>query len=458
MIKWKLNQKPRKEIKELVFFTDDKDKTDSASAISIKIEKSDNQFEAMRHMRVAFRSAVSRLKSHKVKDIKVDIKKLAKISNFDESFLTFELIRQFELANYSFDRYKNKKPLSLDSVYLLGADKSQSKEAQSYAKFMLYARDLANTPGSDMTPATLADEAKKLAKKDKKLKVKVLSKKDLQKLGAGALLAVGRASEHEPKMIILEYRGSKKKDVDVLFVGKGITFDSGGLDIKPAGKFTDMNQDMSGGGTALSAVALASELGLGINAVAIVPSAENAVSGTALRPGDILKTMSGKTVEVGHTDAEGRLVLADGITYAKKYKPSLLVTVATLTGAALVALGQEASAVMSKDEEFAWSIREWGEYAGDYSWPLPLWSEYASIMQGTFADLNNVQNKGSQGYGGTVTAGAFLYEFAKETGAEFVHIDMAPRMAPGPNDALSKDGGALGGPVSLLLEIMKRKF
>ncbi len=456
MIKWKINQKAHPGAKSLLFYTNGKSKQEPG--ISIKIEKSDDSYEAMRKLRVAFRSAVSRAKSHKVKELTIDLQTLSDVSGFDIGFISFELIKQFELANYSFDKYKSKKSESLKTVFLQNADQKQVEEAQSYAKFMLYARDLANTPGADMTPAILAREAKKLAQKDKKLKLKVISKKELQKLGAGALIAVGRASEHEPKMIILEYKGSKKKGIDVVFVGKGITFDSGGLDIKPAGKFTDMNQDMSGGGAALSAVALASELDLDINAVAIVPAAENAVSGTALRPGDIIKTMSGKTVEIGHTDAEGRLVLADGIAYAKKYKPALVVTVATLTGAALVALGQEASAVMSKDEEFAWSIREWGEYVGDYSWPLPLWSEYSSIMQGTFADLNNVQNKGSQSYGGTVTAGAFLYEFAKELEAEFVHIDMAPRMAPGPNDALPKDGGALGGPVSLLLEIMKRKF
>jgi len=203
--------------------------------------------------------------------------------------------------------------------------------------------------------------------------------------------------------------------------------------------------------------ALAAELKLKKNLVAVVPAAENAIGKDAMRPGDIIKSLSGKTIEVGHTDAEGRLILADAITYSKKFKPVLAITVATLTGAALVALGQEAHAIMSKDEDFAWQVSKWSKKVSDPAWPLPLWDEYLEIMRGTFADLNNVQNKGSKSDGGTVTAGAFLYEFAKELDAEFLHVDMAPRMLPGPNDALPKEGGSMGGPIRLLLEIIERR-
>ena len=452
MITWKTGKAPAK-AKRLNFYIKDENKISDA----INIAVADNDLN-IRKLRRVFRKAVSSAKAHKAYTLSVDISALSQLlSSYDIATLSFELLLQFELANYAFDKYKSKKTPKISTVFVNGADKKELKRAQDYAKYILHARDLANTPAEDMTPATLAEEAKKLARKDKKLIAKIYNKKALEKMGAGALLSVGKGSPHEPKLITLEYKGAKKKSYDLAIVGKGITFDSGGLDIKPAGRFADMNQDMSGGGAALCAVALAAALRLPVNVVAVVPAAENAVSGFALRPGDIIKTMSGKTIEIGHTDAEGRLVLADGISYAAKYKAKMLVTVATLTGAALVALGQEANAVMSKDEDLSWALRQWGQETGDYCWPLPLWDEYSEIMKGTFADLKNIQNKGGAGDGGTSTAGAFLYEFAKDLNSSFVHIDMAPRMTPGPNDDLPKDGGALGGPVALLVELMRRK-
>ncbi len=446
-----ITSKCKKGLRQLFFAREKDRKTDPLEA-NLSFSRS----RKLRDLRVNFREAVALLKKYKKYDFFVDLNNLENKTLVKRNLLTEELIIQFALADYVFDKYKSKKQKKLKTFCIRGADAKVIRKAQKVAKAMLYARDLANTPGFEMTPSVLASEAKKISKKSSKFKLKIYGKKELEKMGAGALLAVGGASKHEPKLIVLEYKGSNKKGVDAVFVGKGITFDSGGLDIKPAGKFTDMYQDMSGAGSLLALATLLPSLKLQKNIALVIPSAENAISGDSYRPGDIIKTLSGKTVEVGHTDAEGRLVLADGIAYAKKYKAPLLVTVATLTGAALVALGQEANAIMSNDEDFAFAVKDWSEDTGDYAWPLPLWQEYSKIMQGTFADLNNVQNKGPQGYGGTVTAGAFLYEFAKEVADTFLHIDMAPRMTPGPNDALSKEGGALGGPVRLLLEIIKK--
>ena len=448
----KILNKAKKGSKELRFFKEDKDKV--KDAINIKLELKEGR--ELRDMRTLFRVAISKAKSEGALDISLDLEKLSDLSGISVDQLSHEALYQSFMADYVFDKYKSKKEKRIKSMALLGANKRVLDEALAQAKALEYARELSNTPGADMTPELLLKEAKKIAKKHKSLKLKAYGRKELKKMGAGALLAVGSASKHEPKLIVLEYKAAKKKATDIVFVGKGITFDTGGLDIKPAGKFKDMFLDMSGAATVLALADLLAEKKLDKNLVFIIAAAENAIGSESYRPGDIIKTLSGKTVEVGHTDAEGRLVLADAIAYAKKYKSSLLVTLATLTGAALVALGQEANAIMSSDEEFAWLIRDWSEESGDYSWPLPLWQEYSNIMQGTFADLNNIQNKGGP-YGGTVTAGAFLYEFAKESADIFLHIDMAPRMEAGPNDALPKAGGALGGPLRLLYDIVQKR-
>ncbi len=449
----KFVSKKDKDFKLLRFYK--KDSAKVKDALNIRLDPREGR--ELRDLRLALRQAINKARAHEIYKLSLDLNSTAKDYGFESEVLTRELVVQFRLANYLYDKYKSKRAKRVKEIYLEGVERKILKEAEKIADAQDFARDLANTPGFEMTPEVLVKEAKKIAKKSSKFKLKIYGKKELEKMGAGALLAVGSASKHEPKLIVIEYKGSNKKGVDAVFVGKGITFDSGGLDIKPAGKFTDMYQDMSGAGSLLALATLLPSLKLQKNIALVIPSAENAISGDSYRPGDIIKTLSGKTVEVGHTDAEGRLVLADGIAYAKKYKAPLLVTVATLTGAALVALGQEANAIMSNDEDFAFAVKDCSEDVGDYAWPLPLWEEYSKIMQGTFADLNNVQNKGPQGYGGTVTAGAFLYEFAKDVADTFLHIDMAPRMTPGPNDALPKEGGALGGPVRLLLEIVKRR-
>lgn len=312
-------------------------------------------------------------------------------------------------------------------------------------------RVLANTPGGDMTPRKLAEAAKK-ALKGTRARVKVFGKRELGKLGAGAILGVARGSEEEPQLIIIEYRAGGKKP-PIALIGKGVTFDTGGLNLKPESGLYEMHMDMSGGAAVIHAIAAAAKLRAKVNVVGIIPAVENMPSGSAYHPGDILKSLSGKTIEVLNTDAEGRVILADGITYAKRYKPRLLVTVATLTGAVLTALGQQASGILTRDEKMEKLFRDAGEESGDYVWPLPLWDEYEEMVKGNFGDVANISTMGNSRYGGVISGAMFLWQFAKDIDAPFVHIDMASRMTAAPNEHLAK--GAAGAPVRLLLRVLE---
>lgn len=308
-------------------------------------------------------------------------------------------------------------------------------------------RILANMPGGDVTPKTLADEAKRIAK-GTAVKVKVLEESDMKKLKMGGVLGVGKGSSVKPKFIVMEYLQGGAKERPVVLVGKGVTFDTGGINLKPSDAILGMNMDMSGGAAVIHALALAARLKLKKNIVGLVPAVENMPSGSSYRPGDVLKSMSGKTIEVLNTDAEGRIILADALTYAKRYNPRLVVDVATLTGAAVVALGERASALFTRDPKLEAKFREWGELSGDFVWPLPLWEEYEQEIKGTFGDWANV---GSTRWGGAITAAVFLAQFAE--GYPWVHLDIAPRMTALPDEYLSK--GAAGAPVRLLIRMLE---
>jgi leucyl aminopeptidase len=261
------------------------------------------------------------------------------------------------------------------------------------------------------------------------------------------VLGVGRGSDEQPKFIILEYMSGRKGAKPIVLVGKGVTFDTGGINLKPETAMDDMKMDMSGGAAVLRAFSAAVRLGVKRNIVALVPAVENMPSGSSYRPGDIIRSMSGKTIEVDNTDAEGRIILADALTYAKRYDPAFVVDVATLTGAALVALGQSASALFTADEEMERKFRDWGEESGDLVWPLPLWEEYGEDIKGTFGDIRNL---GKTRWGGTITAATFLKQFAD--GYPWAHIDMASRMTAIEGEHLAK--GAAGAPVRLLVRML----
>lgn len=375
--------------------------------------------------------------------------------------LTYNML----LADYEFLNYKSKKQKSsLKEVFISTPHEREAgsglRHALILAKHVNMCRDIANTPGGDLTPSGLA-EAAKTALKGTSATVSVLDEKEMQKLGMGGILGVGGAAKDKPRFIILEYRGQNDKNRKntkdssskgpIVFVGKGITFDTGGLQVKPGMAMYEMHMDMSGGAAVIAAVATIASLKLPVHVVGLIPAAENAISDSAIRPGDVLKMMSGKTVEVLHTDAEGRLILADALHYARTYKPRLVVDVATLTGASLIALGQHAHAIMTKDRELEDALRELGEETGDYVAPLPLWDEYMQYTKGVHGDIANIP-QGDSKYGGTINGASFLSHFTK--GLRWVHIDMAPRMTSVASDKLAK--GATGEPTRLLVAIAEQ--
>jgi len=364
---------------------------------------------------------------------------------------------QFTLADFEFDKYKTegaeeRAKAKLAEVIISGNLSPKVKKAfergTKIGEEINACRMLANTPAGEMTPRMLASDAEQAAK-NLPIRVTVLGVKEIKKLGMGGILGVSQGSSEEPRFIVMEYMKGRKSERPVVLVGKGVTFDSGGLNVKPGDYMNEMHMDMSGGAAVIRTVVLAARLNLKKNIVGLVPAVENMPSGSSYRPGDILKTMSGKTIEIGNTDAEGRVILADALTYAERYQPRLVVDVATLTGAAVAALGQRASALFTKNEKLSRLFERLGEESGEYVWPLPLWDEYEEDIKGTFGDWNN---SGKTRWGGAITGAMFLYQFAKKY--PWVHIDIAPRMTSIDGDYLAK--GAAGAPMGLLVRLLEK--
>ncbi len=415
-----------------------------------------------RTFRILCRTIVRTARAHKIERVAVELSGtlFPQLREKNDAWVVAVMAENFVLANYECTAYKSHTPtydlkeILLCGYYSVTAEKAL-KRALVVAEQVNVCRDLANTPGGAMTPAVLAVRALQ-AVKGTSAKVTVFDKKRIEKEKMGALLGVGQGSKHGPRFIILEYFGTTKKEAPIVFVGKGITFDSGGLNIKVGDAMLDMHLDMSGGAAVIAAVACAAKLKLKKNIIGLVPATENAISDESIRPGDILTTRSGKTVDVLNTDAEGRLVLSDALTYAEKYKPRLVVDVATLTGASLIALGEHCSALLTKDDIVREKLMKLGEESGDYLWPLPLWDEYKQYTKGRFGDIANIPATGNSRYGGAINGGMFLSHFTENypKGCGWAHIDMAPRMTSVPSDKLAK--GATGEPVRLLVAIAER--
>lgn len=360
------------------------------------------------------------------------------------------------LAAYQFTRYKTTTPPNpLKEVRVCEVRTRTQRDAIAAgvrnAEGANLARDIANTPACDMTPAILGARARD-ALKGTAARVNVFGETTLRKLKMGLLLGVGQATTEETKLIVMSYPGQQKRRRDtqpLVLIGKGVTYDSGGLNVKPSGAMHDMHLDMSGGAAVIGAMRAIASRGLTQPVVGIIPAAENAISEKSMRAGDILTAMNGETVEVLHTDAEGRLILADALTYCARYNPCAVVDVATLTGAALVALGTRASALMTRDQTLRAAVTAASEQSGDRVWPLPLWEEYDTLIKSDRADVANIANNFSR-YAGTIEGGVFLNHFAP-AGVPFAHIDMAPRMESTPDDKLAK--GATGEPVRLLVQL-----
>ncbi len=347
-----------------------------------------------------------------------------------------------ERASYAFDNHKTEKDArvkELESVHFLGIDGKEKRAWESgadagekLATAINNTRHLANTPPSTMTPAFLAKAAEKVGKEFPKVKVEVLNKADIQKLGMGCFLGVSQGSELPPKFIIMEYMAGGKADKPTVLVGKGITFDSGGLSLKPGSYMTDMKFDMLGAATVLGTIQAAAALGIKKNIVGLMPACENMPSGTSYRPDDILINMEGKSVLVDNTDAEGRLILSDALSYAKKYKPKEVIDFATLTGACMVALGNERSGLFSNEEKMVEKLEASSKEVGQQLWRLPLGPEYSEAIKSEVADVVNIGNVGGRGYGGASTAAAFLEFFTKDFDSEsgeaaypWAHIDLS---------------------------------
>lgn len=429
--------------------------------LSILVGYGDKKALTQRKLTPLLRKAVQFAKQNEIKSFSIDYKELRALAPkaIGDAQLAQTIAEAFVMANYEHTAYKTAPKgghKSVDVVEVRNASAAAIKNAFEKGRIIgeevNAARELANTPGGDMTPEVLAEAAVRAAE-GTPVKVKILGRADMTALGMGAVLGVAKGSAEEPQFIIAEYWGTDRSKKPLVLVGKGVTFDTGGLQIKGGDHMYEMHMDMSGGASVIHAVIAAARLGLKKNVVALVPAVENSPASHAFRPGDILKSMSGKTIEVLHTDAEGRIILADAITYAKRYKPSAVIDVATLTGASLIALGTVASAFMTNKESLIAPLMELAEQSGDLMWPLPLWEEYDPMVKGTFGDVPNISTMGNSRYGGVIAGGKFLEVFARELECPWVHIDMAPRMTTTAEDALAK--GAAGNPVRFLIKAIE---
>lgn len=306
-------------------------------------------------------------------------------------------------------------------------------------------KDLANLPGNLCTPTYLAEQARSLGRQYESIKTTVLDETKMEKLGMHSLLSVSRGSRQPAKLIVMEYKGTaaRNKQKPIVLVGKGLTFDAGGISLKPAAGMDEMKYDMCGGASVLGTLKAIAEMELPLNVIGVVPSSENLPDGDANKPGDIVTSMSGQTIEILNTDAEGRLILCDALTYVQKYDPALVIDIATLTGACIVALGHHASGLLGNDEDLVDKLLEAGKKSGDRAWQLPMWEEYDEQLKSPFADMANIGGKGA----GTITAACFLGRYTKDF--KWAHLDIA-----GTAWRSNSDKGATGRPVPLLTQFL----
>ncbi len=374
------------------------------------------------------------------------------INGRDAHWIARQTVELNEAINYQPGALKSK-PVTKSactSITLLAGSKSLQSaaktginEGQAIANGTQFARKVADLPGNICTPTYLAEQAIKLGKQHKKLKVTILEEKEMEKLGMGALLSVSRGSREPAKLITLEYKGGSAKERPIVLVGKGLTFDAGGISLKPGAGMDEMKYDMCGGASVLGTLSAIAEMELPINVIGLIPSSENLPDGDASKPGDIVTSMSGQTIEVLNTDAEGRLILCDALTYAERFNPKTIIDIATLTGAVIIALGRHPSGLMGNDDELCAELTKAGNKAGDRLWRLPLWDEYQDQLKSNFADIANIGGRDA----GTITAGCFLSRFTEKQ--SWAHIDIA-----GTAWKSGHNKGATGRPVGLLTQFI----
>jgi len=373
------------------------------------------------------------------------------VGHRDVEWRVMQTARAAREATYRFEQMKSAPAKNASALrrIVLAVTKSDEKRAArglaqglALAHGISLARDLGNLPGNICTPAYLAEQARKLAK-HYRMKVQVLEQADMEKLGMNTLLSVAAGSSQPPKLIVLEYRAGAKNQKPVVLVGKGVTFDTGGISLKPAPEMDEMKYDMSGAGSVLGTLKAVAEMKLPVNVVGIIPATENMPGGRATKPGDIVTSMSGQTVEILNTDAEGRLILCDALTYAERFDPAAVIDIATLTGACVIALGHVVSGLFANDDPLAREVLTAGDHAGDGAWHLPLHDEYQDQLRSNFADFANIGGRPA----GAVTAACFLSRFTKQY--KWAHLDVA-----GTAWKSGKEKGSTGRPVPLLTQFL----
>ncbi|MEM1243576.1 MAG: leucyl aminopeptidase [Pseudomonadota bacterium] len=363
-----------------------------------------------------------------------------------------QAIEFISTLEYQFDAFKSKKipNHSLKEIIFTiyqGAEaqvKQALKEGVAITTGMALTKDLGNTPANICTPAYIAEQAKKLVRGNKQMSIKVYDERTLEKMGMGAFNSVAKGSQHPGKMIVIEYKGNRKKMQPHIIVGKGITFDTGGISLKPPGAMDEMKYDMCGAASVLGALKAVSTLNLPVYVVGVIVAAENMPSGKASKPGDVVKTLSGQTVEILNTDAEGRLVLCDALTYIEKYKPQSVIDIATLTGAILVGLGTFPSGLFANDDTIVKAIETAADKSYDRVWNMPMYDDYQPLLKSNFADFANIS--GGR-YGGSITAACYLSRFTEKY--KWAHLDIA-----GTAWISGDKKGATGRPVPLLTQYL----
>ena len=377
------------------------------------------------------------------------------LKNRDSNWFAARISQETENASYQYDTTKSKKAKAYAtksvSIGVLEGGRRKNLEAalkrgQAIGKAVNRARELGNLPGNICTPSYLAQQATTLAERNRSISTQVLSEKQMARLGMGSLLSVGHGSAEESKLIVMRHKGAKADSKPYAIVGKGITFDTGGISLKPGGAMDEMKFDMCGAASVVATMGAVAELKLPINVVGVVAAAENMPSDRATKPGDIVTSMSGKTIEILNTDAEGRLVLCDALTYVEKFKPRSVIDIATLTGAAVATFGSHVNALLSNNDKLASALIDCGEEVLDRAWQLPLWDEYQSLLNSNFADIANIGGPRA----GTITAACFLSRFTEKQ--NWAHLDIA-----GSAWHSGAQKGATGRPVSLLVEYLSRQ-
>jgi len=401
--------------------------------------------------------------------IRTVVKTLNETGAFDASVFLTELavkkrsigwrVRQAAIvaqdSTYKFDQFKSKKDevrrplrkltLAVERRNELAQAEEALTQGLAIAKGMALTKTLGNLPPNICHPTYLAEQAQALAK-EFNLDCDILDRAEMEQLGMHSLLSVARGSHQPPKLIVLHYKGGKAGEKPVVLVGKGVTFDTGGISLKPGADMDEMKYDMCGAASVLGTLQAVARLALHLNLTVIVPATENMPGGSASRPGDIVTSLSGQTIEILNTDAEGRLILCDALTYAERFEPETVIDVATLTGACVVALGQIATGLFANKDALARDLLDAGDEAHDRAWHMPLWDDYQELLKSPFADMGNIGGR----YGGAITAACFLSRFAKKF--DWAHLDIA-----GTAWKSGADKGATGRPVSLLTHYLLQR-